>query len=74
MTFLSGAWKWVAGVFVVAGAFLLAMARERAIGRQQERAAAERAKAERQRRITDADARGPRTGGDAVDRMRRGDF
>lgn len=74
LNILQGAWKWVAGAALAVGAFLLVMARERSIGRAQERAAQDRRTAEKQKEIDDADARGPRTADDVADRLRNGRF
>lgn len=72
--FLTGLWGKLLAGLAIAGAVLLAVLKIRQGGRDAERADQLQRNAETQRRITDADAAGPRTPDDVDRRLRDGSF
>ena len=73
-TFLAGIWGKVVFVAAFVGLVLLACLRLIGIGRKAERADQIQRNAETQERITNADARGPRTASDVDRRLSDGTF
>lgn len=74
MTWLAGIWGKVVFGAVFVGLLLLACLRLIGIGRKAERADQIQRNAETQERITNADARGPRTASDVDRRLSDGTF
>lgn len=71
LSLLTGAWGRIAGLLALAlGALFVA----RKSGADAVKAKSERERAETSQRMADAESAGPRTGGDVVDRLRRGGF
>lgn len=69
-----GGWLKLIGAVLLAAIPVVAYFFGRSAGGTAERARQQRATLDALRRITDADANGPRDADDAVDRLRRGDF